>query len=258
MAGCGGRVRPGGEKRWPVFGGLLKGSEDRIDDGWVAMLAMISTAPRPRRPKQSLLPGPGFELPALIGGSGHPGPLCPSAAAAGVLVGLFGLGGGIAIVPALFFLYVQQDFPAELCSTSRSAARSRPWSSPPSPRHGPSAPRRGPVAGGAALVAGDRGGRGARGSARRARAGPVPAGLLRLLRAPGRGPACAGPRPDPRRDLLGTGGMWFAGTGIGALSTLLGIGGGTLTVPLLVYCNVPIHQAVGTSAARASPMPSRS
>ncbi len=35
------------------------------------------------------------------------------------------------------------------------------------------------------------------------------------------------------------------GTGIGTLSTALGIGGGTLTVPLLVYCNVPIHQAVG-------------
>ena len=43
--------------------------------------------------------------------------------------------------------------------------------------------------------------------------------------------------------------MWLVGAGIGTLSTLLGIGGGTLTVPLLVYCNVPIHQAVGTSAA---------
>ncbi|MDQ3773225.1 MAG: sulfite exporter TauE/SafE family protein [Pseudomonadota bacterium] len=36
--------------------------------------------------------------------------------------------------------------------------------------------------------------------------------------------------------------------------TLLGIGGGTLTVPLLVYCNVPIHQAVGTSAACGLPI----
>ncbi len=44
------------------------------------------------------------------------------------------------------------------------------------------------------------------------------------------------------------------GTGIGTLSTLLGIGGGTLTVPLLVYCNVPIHQAVGTSAACGLPI----
>ena len=57
------------------------------------------------------------------------------------------------------------------------------------------------------------------------------------------------PRPNAHRDLPGTGGMWLVGTGIGALGTLLGIGGGTLTVSLLVYCNVPIHQAVGTSAA---------
>ena len=62
------------------------------------------------------------------------------------------------------------------------------------------------------------------------------------------------PRPDAHRDLPGTGGMWLVGTGIGALSTLLGIGGGTLTVPLLVYCNVPIHQAVGTSAACGLPI----
>ena len=48
--------------------------------------------------------------------------------------------------------------------------------------------------------------------------------------------------------------MWLVGTGIGALSTLLGIGGGTATVPLLVYCNVSIHQAVGTSAACGLPI----
>ena len=50
------------------------------------------------------------------------------------------------------------------------------------------------------------------------------------------------------------------GTEIGTLSATLGIGGGTLTVPLLVYCNVPIHQAVGTSAACGLPiaLPGRS
>ena len=62
------------------------------------------------------------------------------------------------------------------------------------------------------------------------------------------------PRPNAHRDLPGTGAMWLEGTGIGALSTLLGIGGGTLTVPLLVYCNVPIHQVVGTSAACGLPI----
>lgn len=37
--------------------------------------------------------------------------------------------------------------------------------------------------------------------------------------------------------------------GVGALSTLMGIGGGTVMVPLQVLCGVPIHRAVGTAAA---------
>ncbi|WP_051340603.1 sulfite exporter TauE/SafE family protein [Azospirillum halopraeferens] len=36
---------------------------------------------------------------------------------------------------------------------------------------------------------------------------------------------------------------------IGAFSAMMGIGGGTLTVPTLVLCNYPIRRAVGTSAA---------
>jgi uncharacterized membrane protein YfcA len=37
-------------------------------------------------------------------------------------------------------------------------------------------------------------------------------------------------------------------TGIGFVSTLMGIGGGTLGVPALTLFNVPIHRAVGTAA----------
>lgn len=36
---------------------------------------------------------------------------------------------------------------------------------------------------------------------------------------------------------------------IGTLSALLGIGGGTFSVPALTLCSVPIHRAVGTAAA---------
>ena len=39
------------------------------------------------------------------------------------------------------------------------------------------------------------------------------------------------------------------GGSIGAISAMVGIGGGTMTVPTLVMCNYPIRQAVGTSAA---------
>lgn len=36
---------------------------------------------------------------------------------------------------------------------------------------------------------------------------------------------------------------------IGLFSSLVGIGGGTLTVPTLTFCNYPAHRAVGTGAA---------
>lgn len=38
------------------------------------------------------------------------------------------------------------------------------------------------------------------------------------------------------------------GAGIGGLSTLMGIGGGTLGVPVLAHLKVPMHKAVGTGA----------
>jgi uncharacterized membrane protein YfcA len=39
------------------------------------------------------------------------------------------------------------------------------------------------------------------------------------------------------------------GTTVGALSTLMGIGGGTLSVPIFSAFNMPMHRAVGTAAA---------
>ncbi|MCK5725649.1 MAG: sulfite exporter TauE/SafE family protein [Thiotrichaceae bacterium] len=41
---------------------------------------------------------------------------------------------------------------------------------------------------------------------------------------------------------------------IGKLSSLLGIGGGTLTVPFLHWCNVSIHKAIASSAACGIPI----
>jgi uncharacterized membrane protein YfcA len=43
--------------------------------------------------------------------------------------------------------------------------------------------------------------------------------------------------------------LFAAGIGIGALSAIVGIGGGSMTVPLLVYLGVAPVRAVGTSAA---------
>jgi uncharacterized membrane protein YfcA len=48
--------------------------------------------------------------------------------------------------------------------------------------------------------------------------------------------------------------MLFAGGSIGTLSTILGIGGGTLTVPFLTWCQVDIRKAVATSSACGFPI----
>ena len=49
-------------------------------------------------------------------------------------------------------------------------------------------------------------------------------------------------------------GMLSAGAGIGAISSIVGIGGGTLTVPFLSWCNVKMQEAVATSAACGLPI----
>jgi uncharacterized membrane protein YfcA len=48
--------------------------------------------------------------------------------------------------------------------------------------------------------------------------------------------------------------LGIAGTGIGGLSTLFGIGGGSLTAPFLTFNGVKIHQAVGTAAVCGFPI----
>ncbi|GEA07774.1 UPF0721 transmembrane protein [Alteromonas sp. KUL42] len=49
--------------------------------------------------------------------------------------------------------------------------------------------------------------------------------------------------------LPGRGGQSIMATCIGLFSSMVGIGGGTLTVPTLTFCNYPAHKAVGTAAA---------
>ena len=48
--------------------------------------------------------------------------------------------------------------------------------------------------------------------------------------------------------------MSIAGTAIGGLSTLFGIGGGSLTIPFLTFQGVKIHHAVGSAAACGFPI----
>ncbi len=54
--------------------------------------------------------------------------------------------------------------------------------------------------------------------------------------------------------LPGSTGLAAAGAGIGLLSGVVGIGGGSLSVPYLLRSGVVIHRAVGTSAAIGAPI----
>jgi uncharacterized membrane protein YfcA len=61
-------------------------------------------------------------------------------------------------------------------------------------------------------------------------------------------------RPKPSRTVPGWAGTSAAGLLIGGLSALVGIGGGSMSVPFMSWCNVPIHRAIGTSAAIGLPI----
>jgi len=61
-------------------------------------------------------------------------------------------------------------------------------------------------------------------------------------------------KPSPSRELPGLAGLFAAGIFIGMVSALVGAGGGFISVPLMVYCNVKMQNAVGTSAALGFPI----
>jgi uncharacterized membrane protein YfcA len=63
-----------------------------------------------------------------------------------------------------------------------------------------------------------------------------------------------GRQPAPSRRMPGAAGQFGAGAAIGFLSGLVGAGGGFISVPFMVWRNVPVHQAVATSAALGFPI----
>jgi uncharacterized membrane protein YfcA len=176
-------------------------------------------------------------------------------AAAGIMAGLLGVGGGIVIVPVLSVLFVWQGMPAEylmqmalgtslasIMFTSVSSMRAHH-------KHGAvrwyvvKAISPGIIAG---TLAGSW------------LASMLSSGFLKVFFL------CflyyvsfqmfLNIKPQPSRELPGTGGMFGAGSFIGVVSALVGIGGGTMSVPFMAWCNIPMHQAVGTSAAIGFPI----
>ncbi len=175
-------------------------------------------------------------------------------AVAGLMAGLLGIGGGLVIVPALALLFVGQVADAHLMhmAVGTSLAAIIPTAMASSLAHH----RRDSVDWMAVralipgIVVGGLGG----------------AWLARQVSSPGLALCFGvfeilvalqlwlGTKPVAHRGLPGAAGMTVAGTTIGAVSALLGIGGGTLTTPFLLWHGVDIRHAVGTSAACGLPV----
>jgi len=61
-------------------------------------------------------------------------------------------------------------------------------------------------------------------------------------------------KPHASRTLPGPAGMFAAGGAIGVISSIVGAGGAFISVPFMTWCNVKIHDAVGTSSALGFPI----
>jgi hypothetical protein len=173
----------------------------------------------------------------------------------GILAGLLGVGGGVIIVPALILVFGHQGFTpvwlAQLAvGTSLASIIGTGWSSALA-HH-----RRG-------AVRWDLFWRLVPGIILGAWAGAAVAGLLPqgwLQRIFGVflvyvGLSMLAPRGEtPTGFAPGNWGLATVGGGIGALSAIVGIGGGTLTVPYLVRTGLDMRRAVATSSACGVPI----
>jgi len=182
-------------------------------------------------------------------------PFAALGAVAGTLAGLLGIGGGIVIVPGLAFLLAGGMVPPErlmqvavgtslatIVVTALSSIRAHHRRGAV---HWPVVARMTPgILAGAVL-----GGLIADALATRTLA--IVFGKFLLIVA---ARLAFGGQPVPHRRLPATPALGVVSGGIGTLSSLLGIGGGTMTVPLLAWCNVPLREAVATASACGLPI----
>lgn len=176
-------------------------------------------------------------------------------AAAGLMAGLFGVGGGIIMVPALAVLLPKSGVDAAMVMQV-AVATSLAVISATSISSALAHHRRGGVlwpvlrALALGLVAGAALGAFV--------ADKLPSRALALMVGAGALLTAVhmflDRKPKTHRPLPGALGLAVAGGVIGLLSSLIGIGGGSLTVPFLSWRSVDMRQTVGTAAAAGVPI----
>lgn len=174
---------------------------------------------------------------------------------AGVIGGMLGLGGGIIIVPVLHFIFMRQGFTptiimhlavttslATIIATSLSATYTHHQKNavlwPVVYRFAPG------ILIGAALGA-------ILADSLSSNTLRLVFGVFEIIVAIQIGFEM---KPKAKTKLPDTAGLIGSGVGIGLFSTILGIGGGSLTVPFLLWCNVNIRNAVAVSSASGFPI----
>src|SRR5690625_1519289 len=176
-------------------------------------------------------------------------------AAAGLLAGLFGVGGGTILVPVLLLLFRQSGMPQSLwmhmaLGTSLAVIVLNAVSSMRA--HSKRGAVRWDIVRNLVLgvILGAWAGAWVADRLSSETLGIIFAGFLiaiglQLLTAR---------QPKPQHQVPGRKGLLGAGGVIGIVSALVGIGGGSLTVPFLIWCNVHVSHAVATSAAVGLPI----
>jgi uncharacterized membrane protein YfcA len=176
-------------------------------------------------------------------------------ATVGFLAGLFGIGGGMVMVPMLVFVFTAKGFPAEhmmhlslatsmatIVFTSLSSVRAHH-------RHG-AVDWKVALAMAPGIVAGA--------LAATLVAGYVPTRPLAIFFTCFMFYASTQMffevKPKPSRQLPGPAGLFGAGAVIGGFSSVLAAGGAFLSIPFLAWCNVSLKRAIGTAAANGFPI----
>ena len=169
---------------------------------------------------------------------------------AGLLAGLLGVGGGIVIVPVLYFLFQALGVSADsamLIATATSLATIIPTSVSSIKAHRAKGnvdvellKRWGPfillgvLLGSYAVTQID---------------GEVLTLMFGIIASLSAVNMFVGSKSAWFNDLPGAIGQRIIAACLGLFRAMVGIGGGTLTVPTLTFCNYPAHRAVGTAAA---------